>query len=163
MMTAERDALRATAAEFVRREVAPHLQEWEDAGEIPRALHRTAGDLGLIGIAFPEAVGGSGGDLLDSVAMQEAMFDAGASSGLMAGLFTSGIALPHIAASGNADLVDRFVRPTLAGELIGSLAITEPGGGSDVARITPARCATATTTSSTAPRPSSPPASAPTS
>ena len=113
----------------------PHLQEWEDAGEIPRALHRTAGDLGLIGVAFPEAVGGSGGDLLDSVAMQEAMFDAGASSGLMAGLFTSGIALPHIAASGNADLVDRFVRPTLAGELIGSLAITEPGGGSDVARI----------------------------
>ena len=133
---AERDALRATAAEFVRREVAPHLQEWEDAGEIPRALHRTAGDLGLIGIAFPEEVGGSGGNLLDSVAMQEAMFDAGASSGLMAGLFTAGIALPHIAASGNADLVDRFVRPTLAGDTIGSLAITEPGGGSDVARIT---------------------------
>ncbi len=134
--TSERDALRSTAAEFTRREVVPHLQEWEDAGEIPRALHRTAGDLGLIGIAFPESVGGSGGDLLDSVAMQEAMFDAGASSGLMAGLFTSGIALPHLAASGNADLVDRFVRPTLAGELIGSLAITEPGGGSDVARIT---------------------------
>ena len=52
----------------------------------------------------------------------------------MAGLFTGGIALPHIAASGNADLVDRFVRPTLAGETIGSLAITEPGGGSDVGR-----------------------------
>ena len=135
-MTAEREALRATAAEFVRREVAPHLQEWEDAGEIPRALHRTAGDLGLIGIAFGEEVGGSGGDLLDSVEMQEAMFDAGASSGFMAALFTSGIALPHIAASGDADLVDRFVRPTLAGDLIGSLAITEPGGGSDVARIT---------------------------
>ena len=132
----ERDALRATAAEFVRREVVPHLQEWEDAGEIPRALHRTAGDLGLIGVAFPEEVGGGGGDLVDSVVLQEAMFDAGASSGLMAGLFTAGIALPHIAASGNADLVDRFVRPTLAGDTIGSLAITEPGGGSDVARIT---------------------------
>jgi len=135
-MSAERAALRATAAEFVRREVVPHLQEWEDAGEIPRALHRTAGDLGLIGAAFPEEVGGGGGDLVDSVVLQEAMFDAGASSGLMAGLFTAGIALPHIAASGNADLVDRFVRPTLAGDTIGSLAITEPGGGSDVARIT---------------------------
>jgi acyl-CoA dehydrogenase len=132
----EHEALRATAAEFVRREVVPHLQEWEDAGEIPRALHRTAGDLGLIGAAFPEEVGGGGGDLVDSVVLQEAMFDAGASSGLMAGLFTAGIALPHIAASGNADLVDRFVRPTLAGDTIGSLAITEPGGGSDVARIT---------------------------
>ena len=115
----ERDALRATAAEFVRREVAPHLQDWEDAGEIPRALHRTAGDLGLIGVGFAEEVGGSGGDLLDSVAMQEAMFDAGASSGLMAGLFTAGIALPHIAASGDAELVETFVRPTLAGDLIG--------------------------------------------
>ncbi|WP_439937522.1 acyl-CoA dehydrogenase family protein [Nocardia sp. N13] len=131
-----RQALRATGAAFVRREVVPHLQEWEDAGEIPRALHRKAGDLGLIGVAFPEEVGGGGGDLLDSLALQEAMFEAGASSGLMAGLFTAGIALPHIAASGNDDLVDRFVRPTLAGELIGSLAITEPGGGSDVARLT---------------------------
>ncbi|MBD3944922.1 acyl-CoA dehydrogenase family protein [Nocardioides ganghwensis] len=131
----EHEALRATGAEFVRREVAPHLQEWEDAGEIPRELHRTAGDLGLIGVAFPEEVGGGGGDLLDSLALQEAMFDAGASSGLMAGLFTAGIALPHIAASGDTDLVDRFVRPTLAGRLIGSLAITEPGGGSDVARL----------------------------
>jgi acyl-CoA dehydrogenase len=54
----------------------------------------------------------------------------------MAGLFTAGIALPHIAAAGDPGLVDRFVRPTLAGETIGSLAITEPGGGSDVARIT---------------------------
>lgn len=134
--TAEREALRASAAGLVRREVTPHLQEWEDAGEIPRSLHRSAGELGLIGIAFPEEVGGGGGDLLDSVAMQEAMFEAGASSGLMAGLFTAGIALPHIAASGDADLVERFVRPTLAGELIGALAITEPGGGSDVARIT---------------------------
>ena len=132
----EIEALRATAAEFVRREVVPHLQEWEDAGSVPRALHRTAGGLGLIGLAFAEEVGGGGGDLMASVHLQEAMFGAGASSGLMAALFTAGIALPHIAASGNADLVDRFVRPTLAGETIGSLAITEPGGGSDVARIT---------------------------
>ena len=134
-MREHHEALRATAAELVRREVVPHLQEWEDAGEIPRALHRTAGDLGLIGAAFPEDVGGGGGDLVDSVVLQEAMFHAGASSGLMAGLFTAGIALPHIAASGNADLVDRFVRPTLAGDTIGSLAITEPEGGSDVARL----------------------------
>jgi acyl-CoA dehydrogenase len=76
-----------------------------------------------------------GGDLADLVAVQEAFFEAGASSGLVAGLFTGGIALPHIAASGHPDLVDRFVRPTLAGDTIGALAITEPGGGSDVAGI----------------------------
>ena len=134
--TSEREALRETAREFVRREVTPHLQEWEDAGSIPRELHAKAAKQGLLGVSFPESVGGQGGDLADSVALQEAFFEAGASSGLMAGLFTGGIALPHIAASGNTDLIDRFVRPTLAGEKIGSLAITEPGGGSDVAGIT---------------------------
>ena len=128
-------ALRATATEFVRREVVPHLQAWEDTGAIPRELHRAAARQGLLGLGFAEAVGGQGGDLLDTVAMQEAMFAAGASSGLMAGLFTHGIALPHLAAHGSADLVDRFVRPTLAGETIGALAVTEPGGGSDVAAL----------------------------
>jgi len=135
-VSAERAALRVTVAAFVRREIEPFLQEWEDVGEIPRELHAKAAAQGLLGIAFGEDVGGDGGDLADSVAMQEAFFEAGASSGLMAGLFTHGIALPHIAASGSADLVDRFVRPTLAGEKIGALAITEPGGGSDVAGIT---------------------------
>ena len=130
-----RRALRATAAEFVRREVAPHLQEWEDAQSVPRELHAAAARQGLLGVSFSESVGGEGGDLLDSIALQEAMFEAGASSGLMAALFTGGIALPHLAAHGSAYLVDRFVRPTLAGEKIGALAVTEPGGGSDVAGI----------------------------
>ncbi len=131
----ERRALRETAVELVRREVTPHLEAWEDAGEIPRELHRAAAKQGLLGVGFPEAVGGSGGDLADSVALQEAMLAAGASSGLMAGLFTGGIALPHLVASGSADLVDRFARPALAGEAIGALAVTEPDGGSDVAGL----------------------------
>ena len=134
-MSTERQALKDVAREFTRREVVPHLQDWEDAGEVPRELHLKAAKQGLLGVSFPVEVGGEGGDLLDSVAVMEAMFEEGASSGLLAALFTSGIALPHLAASGNADLVDRFVRPTLAGELIGSLAVTEPGGGSDVAGI----------------------------
>lgn len=134
--TPEQLALQETTRAFVRREVAPHLQRWEDDGEVPRALHRAAARAGLLGVGFPEEVGGQGGTLLDSVAMQEAFFDAGGSSGLAAALFTSGIALPHLAARGTPAQVDRWVRPTLAGELIGSLAVTEPGGGSDVAAIT---------------------------
>lgn len=133
--TPEQRALQDSTAEFVRREVTPHLQDWEDAGEIPRELHLAAAKAGLLGVGFPEEVGGQGGDLLDSVALQEAFFAAGGSSGLAAGLFTGGIALPHLAAHGTPDQVDRWVRPTLAGETIGSLAVTEPGGGSDVAGI----------------------------
>ncbi len=133
--TSEQAALRSATAEFVRREVTPHLQEWEDAGEIPRSLHLAAAKAGLLGISFPEEVGGQGGTLLDSVAMQEAFFEAGGSSGLAAGLFTGGIALPHLAAHGTPEQIEAFVRPTLAGDKIGSLAVTEPGGGSDVAGI----------------------------
>ncbi len=145
-------SIREVGAEFVRREVVDHLQAWEDAGEVPRELHVAAAKQGLLGVSFPEEVGGGGGTLLDTVDLQEGMFEAGASSGLMAALFTGGIALPHLvadwAASGNADLVDRFVRPTLAGETIGSLAITEPGGGSDVGgiRTTAVRVSTGSTT-----------------
>ena len=131
----ERLALQATTAEFVRRDVEPHLQDWEDAGEIPRSLHLSAAKVGLLGVSFPEDVGGQGGSLLDSVAMQEAFFEAGGSSGLAAGLFTGGIALPHMAAHGSRDQIVAFVRPALAGEKIGALAVTEPGGGSDVAGI----------------------------
>jgi acyl-CoA dehydrogenase len=134
-LTEERKALQESTRMFVEREVLPHLQEWEDAGEIPRALHLAAAKAGLMGLGVPEEAGGDGGDLLDVTAMQEAFFAAGGSSGLGAGLFTHGIALPHIISSGNADLIDRYVKPTLAGETIGSLAVTEPGGGSDVAGI----------------------------
>ncbi|MCW2837382.1 MAG: acyl-CoA dehydrogenase domain protein [Marmoricola sp.] len=129
-------ALQQSTREFVRREVEPHLQDWEEAGEIPRALHLSAARAGLLGVSFPEEVGGQGGSLLDSVALQEAFFEAGGSSGLAAGLFTGGIALPHMAAHGTAEQIESFVRPTLAGQKIGSLAVTEPGGGSDVAGIT---------------------------
>ena len=134
--SASRSHLVDLGAEFTRREVFPHLQEWEDAGEIPRSLHLTAARQGLLGIGFAEDVGGEGGTLADVVAVCEGMLSEGASSGLLAALFTHGIALPHLAAHGSAELVDRYVRPTLAGERIGSLAITEPGGGSDVAHLT---------------------------
>jgi acyl-CoA dehydrogenase len=133
--TPERRALRETTRRFVDKEVRPHLDDWERAGELPRELHRRAGELGLLGVAFPEQVGGGGGDVIDAMTVTEEIHYAGGSGGLVAGLFTSGIALPHIADAGDRTQIDRWVRPTLAGEKIGSLAVTEPDGGSDVASI----------------------------
>ncbi|GAA3671996.1 acyl-CoA dehydrogenase family protein [Nocardioides ginsengisoli] len=132
----ERQALKESATEFARREIMPGLQEWEDAGELPRSLTQAAAKAGLLSIGYPEAVGGEGGDLLDACALQEGLMAAGASGGLMASLFTHGIAVPHMVENGSPYLIDHYVRPTLAGEKIGSLGITEPGGGSDVAGIT---------------------------
>ena len=68
-------------AEFTRREIAPHLQEWEDEGLIPRELHAAAAKQGVLGLGFPEEVGGSGGDVLDTLDLQEGMTSEGASSG----------------------------------------------------------------------------------
>ncbi|MEU5946521.1 acyl-CoA dehydrogenase family protein [Micromonospora sp. NPDC047465] len=133
--TPERRQLRELTRAFVTREVLPHLDDWERAGEVPRSLHETAAKIGLLGVGFPEAVGGSGGDLLDSIIVTEEVIRSGGSSGLVAALFTHGIALPHMVASGDGELIDRYVRPTLAGTMIGALAITEPDGGSDVAAV----------------------------
>jgi len=127
--------LRELVRRFVKAEVVPYLSDWERAGEVPRELHRKAAELGLLGIGFPEHAGGSGGDLLDTVAVTEELIQAGGSSGLAAALFTHAIALPHIVAAGDPALIDRFVRPTLAGSTIGSLAVTEPDAGSDVAAL----------------------------
>ena len=133
--TPERLALRASVRTFAEREVLPHLAGWEADGMLPRELHATAARAGLLGVGFPEDVGGEGGDLLDVLTLTEELLEAGASGGLVASLMTHGIALPHVVAAGSPDLVDRFVRPTLAGRTIGSLAVTEPSGGSDVAAL----------------------------
>ncbi len=159
----EREQLRKTVRAFAEREILPFADEWERSGMLPRELHRKAGEAGLLGAGFPEAVGGGGGDGADALIICEEMHYSGAPGGVFASLFTCGIAVPHMIASGDERLIDTYVRPTLRGEKIGSLAITEPGGGSDVGHLTTKASSTVTTTSSTAPRPTSPPACAPTS
>jgi acyl-CoA dehydrogenase len=144
--TPERRALRALVTDFTVREIAPHLPAWERTGELPRELHRAAAEAGILGIGFPEEVGGSGGDLIDVAVMTEALLEAGGSGGVISGLFSHGIALPHVVdeaerrrqrgdAAGADDLVERVIAPVLRGEAIASLAVTEPDGGSDVARL----------------------------
>ncbi|WP_375487608.1 acyl-CoA dehydrogenase family protein, partial [uncultured Jatrophihabitans sp.] len=133
--TPERQALRETVRRFVTSEVVPYLTVWERDGELPRSLHERAGELGLIGLSYPTEVGGGGGDAVDALVLAEEFHDAGGSSGAFAALFTSGISLPHLVAAADPDQVDTWVRPTIDGRLIGSLAITEPDGGSDVAGL----------------------------
>jgi acyl-CoA dehydrogenase len=133
--TPERMALRKSVRTFAEREILPHVQEWEQIGELPRELSRRTAQAGLLGAGFPEEVGGEGGDSADVAIICEELHESGVPGGVFASLFTVGIAVPHMIASGDARLIEKFVRPTLGGELIGSLAITEPGGGSDVGHL----------------------------
>ncbi len=133
--TPERQELRKTVRAFAEREILPNVEEWERVGELPRELSRKAAETGLLGVGFPEGVGGEGGDAADTAIICEELHEAGVPGGVFASLFTCGIAVPHMAASGDRRLIEKFVAPTLRGELIGSLAITEPGGGSDVGHL----------------------------
>ncbi|MFP2924454.1 acyl-CoA dehydrogenase family protein [Pyxidicoccus sp. 3LG] len=129
-------ALREQARRFAAKEIAPFAHTWEEAEEFPRELYRTAADAGLLGIGYPEALGGSGGDLSHVLVASEELVLAGHSVGTCVGLGSLGIALPPIVRLGNDEQKRRFVTPALRGEKISALAITEPGGGSDVASLT---------------------------
>ena len=132
----EHAALREQIRRFAASEIAPNANSWSEAQEFPRDLYERAARAGLLGVSFPEEVGGAGGDLSHVLVAAEEMVMAGHSVGTSAGLATHLIALPPILALGSPEQVQRFVPPVLAGQKISALAITEPGGGSDVAALT---------------------------
>jgi acyl-CoA dehydrogenase len=121
---------------FVSREVDPHIDQWERDGELPRELHRKAAEAGVLGLGYPEELGGhsDGFDIFHSLVQTEELSAPGA-GGLGASLMTHGIGLPPILAMGSDAMKQRIAPAVLSGEKIISLAITEPGAGSDVANI----------------------------
>ncbi len=138
----ERAAFRATLRRFVDRELMPHIDAWEEAAEFPRDLYLRAGELGLLGLGFPEAYGGSPGDSISVIHTCEELARTGA-GGLIAGLLSHGIGLPPIVNLGSDEQKQRLIPDVLAGRKIAALAISEPSGGSDVANLrTTARRAT---------------------
>ncbi len=127
--------LREQARRFALKEIAPHALAWEEAEEFPRELYQKLAASGLLGLTYPESLGGGGGDLSHALAVSEEMILHGKSVGTTVGLGSHGIALPPIINHGNDAQKERFVRPVVAGDKIAALAITEPGAGSDVAAI----------------------------
>ncbi len=125
-----RDAL----SRFVREEIMPQVEAWEEAGEFPRDLYRKAAGAGLLGIGFPEEYGGTPADVFYHLVALEELTAAG-SGGLIASLLSHGIGAPPILHFGSEALKRRVLPEILAGEKISALAITEPSGGSDVAGL----------------------------
>ncbi len=127
--------VRDSVRRFVEREILPGIDEWEEAESFPRELYSKAGAAGILGIGYPEALGGShAGDLFAKVAASEELMRCG-SGGLVAGLGSLDIGLPPIVKWARPDVRDRVVPQVLSGEKISALAVTEPGGGSDVANL----------------------------
>ncbi|TMU72751.1 acyl-CoA dehydrogenase [Pseudomonas fluorescens] len=127
--------VRDSVRRFVEREILPDIDQWEEAESFPRELYLKAGAAGILGIGYPEALGGSHeGDLFAKVAASEELMRCG-SGGLVAGLGSLDIGLPPIVKWARPDVRDRVVPQVLSGEKISALAVTEPGGGSDVANL----------------------------
>jgi len=131
----QRAALTETVTRFAEREIAPHVGAWDAAGEFPRSLYKQAAAIGLLGLGYPEELGGTPAPWSLRLANAQAISRHGGSGGVLASLFSHNIALPPILAHGSAELQQRLIPPVLRGEKIAALAITEAGGGSDVAHI----------------------------
>jgi acyl-CoA dehydrogenase len=127
--------VRDSVRRFVEREILPDIDQWEEAESFPRELYLKAGAAGILGIGYPETLGGSHeGDLFAKVAASEELMRCG-SGGLVAGLGSLDIGLPPIVKWARPEVRDRVVPQVLSGEKISALAVTEPGGGSDVANL----------------------------
>ncbi|MBF0117834.1 MAG: acyl-CoA dehydrogenase family protein [Desulfobacterales bacterium] len=126
--------VRKAVKEFISKEVLPNIEEWEEAGEFPKEIYKKASDVGILGIGFPEDLGGTPGDIFFQIAVIEELMRSG-SGGFAASLGSLNIALPPILKVGTKEQKEKFIKPVLSGEKIAALAITEPSGGSDVANI----------------------------
>ncbi len=124
-----------TARRFAEKEIAPFINDWDEACSFPRALYRKAADVGLLGLGYPEALGGTPAPQALRNAVSIALSRHCGSGGVLASLFSHNIGLPPVLRYGSQALQQLVIPPVLRGEQIAALAITEPGGGSDVAPL----------------------------
>ena len=133
--TEEHEMIRQTVQRFCQEEIAPHAERWDEEGEFPRELFRKAGALGLFGIRVDPKWGGSGLDWWATAAYLETMRYSESGSVSMAFMVQSDITIPVIEELGTEEQKWEFLPPAIRGDWIAALAISEPGGGSDVAAM----------------------------
>jgi len=134
IFTDEHEDLRDSMRTWVLNELRPHRNEWEET-TWPNEVMRRAGELGFLGLCFPEEYGGQGGDYFYSLVRAECMSYSGSGGTNMGFAVQSDMVLPPIHLLGTEEQRQRYLVPGIKGERIGSLGITEPGAGSDVAGI----------------------------
>jgi len=131
--TEEHNLFRKSLQDFLQKEVVPHIETWEKNGTIDRFIWKKFGDMGFFGINYPEAYGGLNLDLFYTVILLEELQKIN-SGGFAAAIWAHVyLAMTHINAEGNEAIKEKYLTPSITGDKIGCLCITEPFGGSDVA------------------------------
>jgi acyl-CoA dehydrogenase len=131
----QHEMFRTTVRAFVDKEIAPHIEDWETAGRMPRWIWPRMGELGLLGVEYDEAYGGAGADVLTSAVLHEECARSRSGSFAMAVGVHCDMASPHLYWTGSEALKARYLPGICRGETLTAIAVTEPGGGSDVAAI----------------------------
>ena len=131
--TEEHESFRKSLQDFLQKEVVPHIEKWEKTGTIERFIWKKFGDMGFFGINYPEAYGGMNLDLFYTVVLLEELQKI-KSSGFAAAIWAHAyLAMTHLNAEGDERIKQDYLAPSIAGDKIGALCLTEPLGGSDVA------------------------------
>jgi len=133
--TEEHEMLRQSVREFTEKELAPHADEWEEARVFPNEVFKRMGELGFLGLHYPEEYGGGGGDYFTNIVLVEELSRCRTGGLPMAIMVQVGMATPPILAFGNEEQKQNYLVPAIKGEKIACLGITEPEAGSDVANL----------------------------
>jgi len=131
----EHEMFRAAVRSFVDKEVAPHIEEWETAGQIPKSIWPRMGALGFLGVEYDEKYGGAGADFLTTAVLCEELGRSRCGSLAMAVGVHTDMASPHLYYTGSEALKEKYMPAICRGEKLSAIAVTEAGGGSDVAAI----------------------------
>jgi len=129
------EMFRQAVRSFVQKEVEPHVEEWELAGQIPKSIWPRLGELGFLGVEYDEKYGGAGADFLTTAVLCEEMARARCASLAMAVGVHTDMASPHLYWTGSEALKEKYLPAICRGLALTAIAVTEPGGGSDVAAI----------------------------
>jgi len=131
--TEEHKLFRESIQDFLKKEVVPHIEKWEKSGTIERFIWKKFGDMGFFGISYPEAYGGLNLDLFYAVILLEELQkinSGGFAAAIWAHMY---LAMTHLNKEGSHEIKQEYLVPSISGDKIGCLCISEPFGGSDVA------------------------------
>lgn len=134
-LTVEHHVFRESLKAFIRKEILPHIDQWEEEGKIDRSIWKKMGDMGFTGLNYPEAYGGLDLDFYYSMILCEELSHCFSGGFTITALVIQYMSAPYLLKYASEELKEKYLKGVIAGDLVSAVAITEPGAGSDVQKI----------------------------